>query len=359
MATVAAETIDPARTEAFLGKVVGDTGGFFITLLAAIGDKYGLFKDLASNGPATSEELAARTGIDERYAREWLGAMTSAGYLAYEPASGTFALPPEHAPVLADESGPAFFGGVHYELLGLTDVVPRVVEAFREGGGAHHSTYRPEWWEGMERFTAAWFENLLLQQWIPAVPEVERKLREGADVADVGSGAGRALIKLAEAFPASRYVGYDISPAQVERAEANARAAAVGDRVRFEVRDAARGLPGTYDIVTTFDVVHDAGDPLALLRAIRDSLDADGVYLCLDWNTSDRLEENAGPMGTLLHGFSVFYCLTTSLAEHGTGLGTLGLTETKLRDLATEAGFSAVSRLELENPFNNLYEVRP
>jgi SAM-dependent methyltransferase len=351
--------LDQAKMEAFVHKVLGDTSATLTTILAVLGDRLGLFKDLAAHGPATSDELASRMGMNERYTREWLGGMASAGYLEYEPATRRFTLPPEHAPALAQESGPIFFGGIYQELPALTGVLDQLTVAFRAGGGVPQSAYNDQMWDGLERFTNMWFENLLTQQWLPAMPDVQAKLERGAQVADVGCGRGRALIKLAQAFPSSRYIGYDVFGPTIERATANARAAEVTDRVRFAQRDVSKGLPEQYDVITTFDVVHDAVDPVGLLRTIRQGLRADGIYVCLDINCSEKLEENSGPLGAMFHGFSVLYCMTTSLAGGGMGLGTLGFHEPKVRELCAEAGFSSVRRVPLDNPFNNLYEIRP
>ena len=351
--------LDQARMEAFVGKVLGDTSAALTTTLAVLGDRLGLFKDLAARGPTTSAELATRAGVNERYAREWLGGMASAGYLEYDPASHRFSLPPEHAPALAQEGGPVFFGGIYQMITGMTGVLDRLTAAFRAGGGVPQSAYDDNMWDGLERFTNGWFENLLTQQWIPGMPAVQTKLERGAQVADIGCGRGRAIIKLAQAFPRARYIGYDIFGPTIERATANAKAAGVADRVRFEQCDVARGLPTQYDVITTFDVVHDAVDPVGLLRTIRQGLRADGVYVCLDINCSDKLQENQGPLGAMFHGFSVLYCMTTSLAGGGMGLGTLGFHEPKVRELCSQVGFSNVRRVPLENPFNNLYEIRP
>jgi SAM-dependent methyltransferase len=238
-------------------------------------------------------------------------------------------------------------------------VFDEVVSAFRRGGGVSQSHYSEMMWEGLERLTFTWFENLLLQQWIPAMPDVKAHLERGCDVADVGCGRGRGLIKLAQAFPRSRYVGYDNFGPTVARATANAREAGVSDRVNFEERDVSKGLPAQFDVITTFDVVHDAVDPLQLLRSIRSALRPGGVYVCLDINCSEKLEENANPLGAMFHGVSVFYCMTTSLANNGAGLGTLGFHEAKVHELCEKAGFTSVRRVPLENPFNNLYEAKP
>jgi hypothetical protein len=208
---------EAAAAEAFVGRVIGDFAGLASSLMAAIGDRLGLFKALAAGGPATSAELAQRTGVQERYAREWLSAMASARYLSYDAAGGRFDLPKEHAPVLAEEGGPMFFGGGYQQWLSIVRVLDRVIEAFRAGGGVPYEAYDQDLWEGTERFTAGWFDHLLVQHWLPAVPDVRAAVERGALVADVGCGHGRALIRLAQAFPASRFVGYDVHGPSVER----------------------------------------------------------------------------------------------------------------------------------------------
>jgi SAM-dependent methyltransferase len=351
--------VDPAAVEAFVGRVLADTTAAMVTTLSALGDRLGIYQDLATNGPGTSAELAERTGLNERYLREWCSGLAAHGYLTYDPASGQFALPPEHVPALAEENGPVFFGGVHEMLTGINGALDGVADAFRNGGGVPQSAYGSHWWDGMERFTAGWFENFLLQEWIPAMPAVNEALERGALAADVGCGRGRALVKLAQAFPASRFAGYDLFAPSLARGRELARAAGVADRVTFEQRDAAAGLPETYDLIFTFDVVHDAVDPIGILRAIRAALRPGGRYVCLDINASHRLEDNAGPLGAMFYSFSVLYCMTTSLAEGGAGLGTCGFTEKAVRRLCAEAGFGDVRRVPLDNPFNNLYEVTP
>jgi SAM-dependent methyltransferase len=348
-----------ARMEAFMGRLMSDMSGAVVSLMCALGDRLGLFKDLAAQGPATSEELAARTGTHERYVREWLSALASAGYLEYDPESTRFTLPIEHAPALAGEGGMMFMGGEFQQLPALARRVGDVADAFRSGAGVSQDAYDEDLWEGMERISAGWFENLLVQEWIAAVPALRERLAAGARVADVGSGSGRALLKLAEAFPASRFVGYDTFPRAVERATANAAAAGVSDRVRFEERDVHDGLPEGHDLITAFDVIHDAADPLRALTAIRRALAPDGSLLLLEINSSHRLEENAGPIGAILYGTSVMFCTPTSLAEGGPGLGTMGLPEVRVRELCARAGFSQVRRLPVDNPFNVLYHVTP
>ncbi len=352
------QVIDHAKVQAFMRKVMGDNASAAATVMASIGDRLGLFKELAQ-GPVTSTELAEHTHINERYAREWLSEMASASYLEYDAASQRFTLPPEHVPVLAQEGGPFFLGGALELLMGEIGPYNQLLQAFQHGGGVPMEAYDPSTWEGMERFSAGMFEHLLVPMYLPAMPDVQAKLERGADVADIGCGHGRALIKLAQTYPRSRYVGYDGFAPSIARATANAQETGVADRLRFEHRDVSQGLPEQYDVITTFDVVHDAVNPRGLLRAIREGLRPDGRYICMEFSGSDKLEENAGFVGSLFYGVSVLYCMTTSLAGHGEGLGTLGLSETKLRELAAEVGFGNVRRIPTEVPFKVLYEITP
>ena len=351
--------IDMEKVGAFLNKVMGDMSGAIVSAMCILGDRLNLFKCLAANGPTTSAELAVRAGINERYAREWLSVLASAGYLEYDPATQHFTLPPEHALIIAQEGGPMFMGGGYQQLAGLLEPLDQLTQAFLQGGGVPQEAYGENLWAGMERMSATWFENLLVQQWIPAVPDVQAKLESGACVADIGCGGGRALIKLAQAFPNSRFVGYDTFAGAIARARGNAEIAGLAERVRFEQRDVVDGLPEQYDLIVTFDSVHDFINPYAGLQAIRRALLPGGTYLLLEMNCSDKLEESAGLVGTILYGTSVLYNLPVSLAYGGNGLGTMSFPESKVQELCTEAGFSSVHRLPIENPFNILYQVKP
>jgi SAM-dependent methyltransferase len=355
---MATEAVDEAKVEEFTFKAIGDFAGMMTMLQCAVGDRLGLFKALAEGGPVSSEELAERAGISERYALEWLRAMRAAEYVDYDRDADRFSLSPEHAMVLAAEGSPFFLGGGFQMIPGMFPAVDRVMQAFKEGDGAPQDVYGDDFWVGMERFTNPWFQNALLQEWIPAMPDVKQKLESGALVADVGCGSGRALIKLAQEFPNSNFVGYDVFQTQVDLATANAETAGVGDRIRFEVQDVVDGMPEEYDVISTFDVIHDAVDPLGLLKGIRDGMKDDGSYILLDINSADDPADNEGPLAAMFYGFSVFYCMTTSLAHGGEGLGTCGLPEAKARELCEEAGFGEVRRLPLEDPFNILYEIK-
>jgi len=351
-------TLDEARVGAFMEKALGDAAGLFAGVLTMVGDRLGLFRALADGGPASPAELAARAGVNERYALEWLRGLRAAGYLELE-ADGRYSLPAEHAQVLAVEDGPFFLGGAYEVTFGYLQPIERLIEAFRDGGGVPQSAYPHETWHGMCRFTRPFYDHLLVQQWVPAIQGLQERLERGVRWADVGCGAGLALIRLAQAFPSSTFVGYDAFDGQLALARQEAAAAGVEDRVRFEVLDAAAGLPERYDVVSTFDVVHDAVDPEALVRAVRDALAPDGIYVLLEMNSADDPEENVGPVAALMYGVSIVYCMTTSLAHGGHGLGTLGLPEARVRELCSDSGFGAVERIPLVDPFNALYAIRP
>jgi SAM-dependent methyltransferase len=353
--------VDEAATEAAIGefaqRVLADGTGSIVILMAALGDRLGLFRAMAALGPATPASLAEHAGVVERYAREWLNAMAAAGYVHHD--DGRFTLPAAHVPVLAVDDTPASLGAILQWTFGIAPALDAVADAFRTGRGVEPDRYGPDLWPAIDRLNAPAYANALVQRWLPHLPAVEAALRAGADVADVGCGGGRALIELARAFPASRFVGFDIGAGQVERARANAAAAGVADRVRFERRDAIEGLPGSYDVVFTFDVLHDSADPPAITRGIRAALRPTGSYVCVEINCADTLAGNLNPLGALFYGVSVLFCLSYSLAAGGPGLGALGLPEPRLAELCAAAGFATVHRVPIDDPMNALYEVRP
>jgi SAM-dependent methyltransferase len=357
MTTVSQTEPDAAAVEQFIGRGITDIAGAMTTIFCIIGDRLGLFSVLDA-GSATAAELGERAGIDERYALEWLRGLASAGYLEEEPGS-RYVLPPAHAVVLAREGNPLFVGGAFQELGGMLPALERIIEAFRAGGGVPQAAYPDDAYTGMARFTAAWFDHHLLGAWLPLLPELRERLESGVRWADVGCGAGRAVIRLAQAFPRSSFAGFDVFPAQVERARAAAASAGVADRVSFDVADAAQGIPGSWDVISTFDVVHDAVDPDALVAGIRRSVADDGTYLMLEMNCADDHAENRGPLATVLYGFSVLYCMTTSLAHGGAGLGTCGCPPAVVERIGRDAGFGFVREVPIGDPFNRLYDLRP
>jgi SAM-dependent methyltransferase len=357
MATALQQQSDTEAVEEFAGRALTDVAGTMATIFCVVGDRLGLFAALDEE-PATAAELAGRAGVDERYALEWLRGLTAAGYLERDE-GGRYVLPQTHAPVLAREGGVAFLGGGYHELGGMLPTLERVVEAFRAGGGVPQAAYPDDAYVGMARFTAPWVEHGLLESWLPLLPGLRERLEAGIAWADVGCGAGHAVIRLAQEFPRSTFAGFDAFPAQVERAQAAAQAASIADRVRFEVADASNGLPGRWDVISTLDVVHDALDPAALVAGIRRSLADDGTYLMLEINCADDHADNRGPLATVMYGFSVLYCMTTSLAHGGAGLGTCGCPPSVVEQLAHRASFRTVREVPIDNPINRLYELRP
>jgi SAM-dependent methyltransferase len=346
-------------TEAFGDKVFTEFTHTIGTFLVVLGDRLGLFKALAGHGPVSNDELASLTGFDRRYVGEWLNGMVASGYLEYIPDDRRYILPDEWAPVLADEGGIAFMGGALSLVPYMMGVIDEVEGSFRTGGGVHQSHYDHRMWADMQRESDGFFNHLLVQAIIPSISGAAEKLERGARVADVGSGGGVALIRLAEAYPASTFVGYDAFPAQVELATSNAKEAGVSDRVEFRVRDVLDGLDEQFDLMTSFDVVHDATRPGRFLGAVHDALKPDGAYAMLEPAAGETLEENIGPVGTFLYGASIFYCMTTSLAVGGEGIGTAGLPPSRVQALAENAGFSSVETVDLPHPLYAMFVLRP
>lgn len=356
-AATATDEPDPDTLEAFVDEVLDDIKGHQVALMASLGDHLGLFDALAE-GAATSAELASRTDLDERYVREWLAGMTAAEYVLYEPETATFRMTPEQATVLTTGSTPVSLAGLFHENVAVWAVFDDLTQAFRTGGGISLDRYPDAWWDGMERFTTTWFSNFLLEEWIPAAEGIEEALADGAHIADVGCGRGRALIRILQAYPQVTAVGYDLSPTQLAGARDNAAQAGVADRVRFVRHDAADGLDGPFELVTSFDVAHDLADPDAVFRSVREALAPGGSYLLLEFKVADRLEDNIGRNPAMFYGWSLAYCLTTSLADGGEGLGTCGLPEAEIRARCEKAGFEAVDIVPFDNPFNVLYQAR-
>lgn len=349
--------LDQDKLEAFVERIVLDVGTAMRGGLMYIGDRLGIFAALARSGPVTAAELSRRTGLNERYLREWLGSMATAEYLEHDTEGDTYLLPPEHALPLADEEFPFFTGGLLQMIVPTVTVAPQVAEAFKTGRGVTQDQYLPDMYEAIERMTAPWYKHHLAQTWIPAMPGVQEKLQAGGSACDVGCGLGRAPITIAKAFPAAEVHGYDVHAGSAERARVNAEAEGVADRVTFTVGDGAELQEGRFDLITTFDVIHDSVDPVGLLSAIRKGLREDGTYLMLEMNASGDVEENRNPLGKLLYNVSTLYCMTTSLAHGGAGIGAC-MGQEKARELAYAAGFTRFRKLPIEEPFSVLYELK-
>lgn len=348
---------DKDKARKFMERLVNDVAISVHGAMNYLGDRLGIFKAMAGAGPMTSEELAYKSGLNERYLREWLGSMVAAQYIEYEPATRRYLLPDEHAGPLANEDSIVFLGGFLQSLIPNLGVVPKVAEAFKTGKGVPQSEYSPETWEALERTTAPLYRHRLVQQWMPTMPETVQKFEAGGTGLDVGCGSGRAAITLAKAYPKARLFGYDAHPESVQRARANAIAAGVADRVTFDVVDCTKLPESRFDFVSTFDVIHDSVDPVGLMASIRRSLRPGGAYLMMETNTSANVEDNINPVGRMLYSTSTLYCMTTSLAQGGAGIGAL-MGEPRARDLARQAGFAQFLRLPVKDMFSALYELK-
>src|SRR5262245_58391841 len=268
--------IDQQKLEDLLGRAIGDFGGTFHAALVVIGDQLGLYKALTGADPVTPAELAARTGTAERYVREWLNAQAAGGYVEYDPASGRYRLSPEQALLLADETSPVFFVGGFESATAAARIEPRLVEAFRTGAGIGWHEHADGLFSGTERFFRSGYAAHLVSSWIPALDGVEAKLRAGASVADVGCGHGASTILLAQAYPQSRFVGFDFHELSITVARQRAQQAGVADRVTFTVARSTDYPGKEYDLVAHFDCLHDMGDPKGAARHVRETLGADG-----------------------------------------------------------------------------------
>ena len=350
-------SLDIAKLQIFSEKIMGDFGSAMAALACAVGDRLGLFRVLANSPHSDIATLADLTRTDERLLREWLRTLTAAGYLEYDPADQTFSLPPEAAELLANEHGAMPLAGGFQLLLGLAAPMDRIMLAFREHSGVLQSDYPEDLREGMERMSAAWFDNFMVQQWLPAAGLVPR-LRAGIRVADLGCGAGRALLRLATEFPASSFTGYDAFPEALSRARKNARRGGLEKKICFREIDISFGIPERFDLIMTLNSLHDVVDFSGAMAAIRRALLPGGSWLILEGNCSAELEDNLGTLGTILYGTSLFYNTPVSLAGGGLGEGAMALPESRLRGLCEEAGFE-LRRLPLPNPIHALYQAIP
>ncbi|MGE0385363.1 MAG: cyclopropane-fatty-acyl-phospholipid synthase family protein [Gammaproteobacteria bacterium] len=351
--------MDKARREQFINRILGHATGAALSGMIYIGDRVGLFKALWRAGPLTSADLAARTGLQERYVREWLSAMAAAEIVEYDPAAETFCFPEEHAAVLADDDSPSLLAGLFQNMPAMLSIAPRVADAFVSGGGVPFSEFGPDMIAGIDRSNRTQYRYHLVKRWLAAMPQVVQSLREGAVAADVGCGSGYPSILMAQAFPNSRFHGFDLSEQSLARARTDAQAQGVADRVQFRCV-AATDIPREpkFDVVTSFDAIHDMVDPRGVLRAIRAALKDDGTYFMVEPRAGDTLADNLGQTGAMMYATSTLHCMTVSLAHGGEGIGT-AIGPGKVRELADEAGFTRVRQLPIEHPAQAFYELRP
>lgn len=348
--------VDRDQVKQFGAKLVNIFTGSILTKLIDIGYQTGLF-EASALGPATSEELSERAGLRERYVREWLGAMTTGGIYTYDPPTGRYALPAEHALALTG-SGASNLCPNSRMINHFGTHLPQLVRCFREGGGIPYSAYRPVFTQCMDDSWRRIFDQHLVDSFIGAVDGVAQSLRQGIRVLDVGCGTGHAMNLLARDFPKSSFMGYDLSDEAIERANAEARDEGLTN-VAFSVVDVAHLPDGPqFDLITAFDAIHDQVAPQTVMHAIRRALKADGVFLMIDFKFSSRVEDNVGnPFAPMYYGISLMHCMPVSLASGGAGLGTVW-GEQLARQMLSEAGFGSVEILDVPRPQNCLYVCR-
>jgi SAM-dependent methyltransferase len=350
--------VDMDKLNAFLGQVVGELGATVNAGLIVIGDRLGLYKAMAQAGPISSSELAEKTGTAERYVREWLNAQAAGGFVTYDPATQRYELPAEQALALANEDSPAFVCGAFELATATLKSGSQIESAFRSGAGFGWHQHDPGVATGCERFFRPGYNANLVSAWLPALDGVEAKLQVGAKVADVGCGLGASTRLMAQAYPRSRFTGFDYHPESIELARQKANAAGLQDRARFDVASAAAFPGNDYDLIAMFDCLHDMGDPVGAARHVRKALVSDGTWLIVEPIAGERIEQNFNPVGRAYYAFSTFLCTPNSLSQDvGMALGAQA-GEARIRDVATAGGFTRFRRIA-ETPFNLVYEARP
>ncbi len=337
-------------------RAVGDMGGTFTFALGYIGDRLGIFKAMAGAGQMTSTELAEKTKLNERYVREWAKAMVAAEYIDFDTASEKYVMTEEQAFVLADEDSPMFVGGAMHFAIPTIRNVPQIMDAFRNGGGISYDKIGEEIPEAIERFFRPGYINFLADHWLATVPGLVARLKAGASIADIGCGRGQSTVAMAKAFPKSKVLGIDYDKRSIARARQLASESGLANVEFLEAPAADLPVNGGYDLICSFDCIHDMVDPVGTLKVIRNALAETGVYVWSEPNASDKPHENRNPIGKVFHSISPLHCMTVSLAHGGAGLGTV-IGEKGARDLAKEAGFSKFERLDIDNPFNQFFAL--
>ena len=350
---------DQARAEAFVDRMVGVINGAGLGLMTSVGHRTGLFDVLAASGAMTSDDLATEAGCNERYVREWLGAMTVGRIVEHDPEACTYELPAEHAAFLTRAASPDNLAVTTQYIAVLGSVEDEIVRCFVEGGGVPYERFA-RFHEVMAEESAQSTISGLVDQILPLVPGLTGRLEQGIRVADLGCGRGLALAELAERYPRSSFTGYDLSADAIASARANAESRGLTN-LTFGVRDLTTfdtdAEPGSFELVTTFDAVHDQASPRALLAGIHRSLADDGVYLMQDIDGHSHHHADLDvPLAPFLYTISCMHCMTVSLAQGGEGLGAMWGMELAER-LVREAGFSSFEATRLEHDPVNVYVV--
>lgn len=358
--TAATTRIDPPAPEdvgQVIGKLMEDVSAATGVLLTLLGQRLGIWQALAELGPATVAELASTSGTAEPYLREWLRSQTAAGYVTYDPGSARFTLPPAVAAVLATSPLSGLVVGTAVQARVWWAELERYEDAFRSGRGISWSEHPAVHSDAMDLISRAVVVAPLAHEWLRAVDGLAHTLEAGAAVADVGCGYGAPTIAMAQAYPASRFTGFDSDDASIAHARKAAAEAGLSDRVTFEVSPAAKLPGGPFDLITFVDVLHDLGDPVGALTAARSALTDRGSVLLVEHAGSERLEDNLNPIGRYFYACSALVCTPNALSQSRTALGSMP-GEGVLRRAAADAGFSDVRRVQVEAPLNILLDLR-
>jgi len=348
--------INEAKLNEFLGKAVSDLGAALSATLVLVGDRLGLYKELAL-GALTSAELAQRTGTSERYVREWLGNQGASGYVQYDAAGGKWSMTPEQILCLADPHGPVDVPGAYNIVEATFHALGRTLENFKSGKGMEWGEHHPCLFHGTERFFRAGYNANLISSWLPALEGVVDKLNRGALVADVGCGHGASTVLMAKTYPKSTFVGYDYHGESILVARERAASAGIAN-VKFEVSDAV-SYPGKgFDVIAFFDCLHDMGDPVGVAKHARQALKADGTAMIVEPFANDHVQDNLNPVGRVMYGASSQICVPVSLARRGPALGAQA-GEARLREVVVTGGGFGKFRRATETPFNLVLEARP
>ena len=357
-ALATAPAVDPNKLQEFMGKFVTDLGAAMSASLVLLGDELGLYRAMVDSKPISSAELAERTATNERCVREWLAAQAASGYVTYDAASNRYYLTPEQSFALAQEDSPAYIPGAFQVVSSVVKDAHKVAEAFRTGSGVGWHEHHPSLFEGTERFFRPNYAGNLVTNWIPSLDGVADKLRNGAVVADVGCGFGASTILLAQAFPQSKFYGYDYHQMSIEKAKDRARRAGVLERIQFRQATAKDYPNEQYDLIAFFDCLHDMGDPIGAAKHARETIKADGTWMIVEPFANDELKDNLNPVGRVFYSASTMICTPASMAQEvGAALGAQA-GEARMREVVTKGGFSKFRRAS-ETPFNLIYEARP
>ncbi len=352
--------MDQKKVDAFAERLLGEVNAALSCLNLYLGHRLGLYQAMADAGPATPNELAQRTGYNERYLREWLECMVAGGYLDHDPTRGRFSLAPEHALVLLDSDNPAYAAPFLCWTPSLAGILTPLMEAFRSGGGVPYEAYGADSLEAIGMGNRPTFANDYVAKWIPSMPDVEARLRADGRVAEIGCGVGWSSISLAQGFPNIHIDAVDMDAASIEQAKRNAQQAGAANRITFHLSSAEESpMSGPYDLVTAFECIHDMAYPVKALRRMRELAGPNGAVLIADEAVGDSLEENRNFLGHWNYNFSVLHCLPQAMVFPGAaGTGTV-MSPSTLRAYAQEAGFARVEVLPIDNPFWRFYRLTP